>query len=130
MRQSFWISDAMASVVSSARSLSLAALLTLAPLPAMAAGFKLERRDAYVGQTYDELRATLESSGWQAQSLHSVYPDYPEIHCALSGACVGYWKKAGREIYIEIDTAEAPFRVRYIQTDTEYQKEMRDNGLR
>jgi hypothetical protein len=111
-------------------SLTLAALLLFAPLPASAAGFKLERRDAFVGQTYDDLRAVLESSGWEAQSLHSIYPDYPEIHCSLSGVCVGYWKKAGKEIYIEIDNAEPPFRVRAIQTDAEYQKEMRDNGLR
>jgi hypothetical protein len=120
----------IASATQKLRCLALAALLLLAPLPVLAAGFKLERRDAYVGQTYDELRAALESSGWEAEALHSIYPDYPEIHCALSGACVGYWKKAGKEIYIEIDSASAPFRVRAIQTDVEYQKEMRDNGLR
>jgi hypothetical protein len=120
----------MAPVAAKAGAVALAALL-LASLPALAAGgFKLERRDAYVGQSYDELRAVLESSGWEAESLHSFYPDYPEIHCSLSGVCVGYWRKAGKEIYIEVDNASAPLRVRTIQTDAEYQKEMRDNGLR
>jgi hypothetical protein len=113
-----------------AQSAALCALLLLAPSLAAAAGFKLERRDAFVGETYDALRATLEKSGWQAESLHSVFPEYPEIHCSASGACVGYWKKAGREIYVDIDAADVPFRVRAIQSDREYQQEMRDSGLR
>jgi hypothetical protein len=114
----------------SAFAVALAVLSSLAPAPTGAAGFKLERRDAFIGETYDDLRARLESSGWEAEALHSLYPDYPEVHCSLSGVCTGYWQKAGREIYVEIDNAGFPFRVRAIQTDREYRQEMRDSGLR
>jgi hypothetical protein len=103
-----------------------ALLIFLPPGSALAKsrGFTLQDRASYIGRPYDSLRPLLESSGWRPESLHGPYPDYPEIHCALSGKCVAYWRRKDlREIYVDVNVSQEPFIAEAIQSDTEYRKE-------
>jgi hypothetical protein len=91
---------------------------------AKARGFALQDRASYIGKPYESLRPLLESSGWRPESLHGPYPDYPEIHCSLSGKCVAYWRRKDlHEIYVDVNVGQEPFIAEAIQSDTEYRKE-------
>jgi hypothetical protein len=87
-------------------------------------GFTLRDRATYLGKPYVSLRPVLESSGWLPENLHGPYPEYPEIHCSLSGQCVAYWRRKDlSEIYVDVNVSQEPFIAEAIQSDVEYRKE-------
>jgi hypothetical protein len=120
MRQA--LSKKLCLSIMSAALLSSALSTTLAY--ARSKGFKLEARAFYIGKPYDSLRPMLESSGWRPEYVHGPYPDYPEIHCSLSGQCVGYWRKKDlHEIYVDVNVNQEPFITEALQSDSEYRRE-------
>jgi hypothetical protein len=104
-------------------TLSFSLFLTL-PAAAKAAKFRLEKRFFFIGKPYDTLRALLGTSGWEPENVHGPYQDYPEVHCSLSGQCVGYWRgKNLHEIYVDVNVSQESFITEAIQSDSEYRRE-------
>ncbi len=101
----------------------LSSFLLLSPGLAKSRGFVLGQRANYIAKPYDFVRAILRSSGWEPESVHGPYQDYPEIHCSLSGACTGYWLRDMKELYVGVDVTREPFFTESIQSEREYKKE-------